>query len=128
MFTYKNEYYLFIENTSQLNPTQIKIRNKFNIIYRNNNNNRENLTNLKKFRNLCTKSGVKFFIANKAIDMIKINADGLYISAYNKNLNLAKFKNSKRHFILTNTSLPKNRITCIKKTDNSQYKKERDTN
>ena len=99
MFTYKNEYYLFIENTSQLNPTQIKIRNKFNIIYRNNNNNRENLTNLKKFKNLCTKSGVKFFIANKAIDMIKVNADGLYISAHNKNLNLAKFKNSKYQLI-----------------------------
>tara|TARA_B110000438_G_C15757070_1_gene625571 strand:+ start:71 stop:646 length:576 start_codon:yes stop_codon:yes gene_type:complete len=98
MFIFKNEYYLFIENTSQFNPSKIKIRNKFNIIYRNNSN-IENISKLKRFSKICRKLGIKLFIANKTDRMIKVNADGLYISAHNRDLSLNKFKNSKYQLI-----------------------------
>ena len=46
MFVSKNNYYLYIENTKTLNLSLIKKRNKFIIIYRNNNNH-ENIDQLK---------------------------------------------------------------------------------
>ena len=98
MFIFKNEYYLFIENTSQFNPSKIKIRNKFNIIYRNNSN-IENISKLKRFSKICRKLGIKLFIANKTDRMIKVNADGLYISAYNDNFRLSSLRCSKYKLI-----------------------------
>ena len=35
MLALKKKYYLFVENTREFNLNLIKIRNKFNIIYRN---------------------------------------------------------------------------------------------
>ena len=37
MFAYKNKYFLIIENIKDIDLRNIKIRNKFIIIYRNNN-------------------------------------------------------------------------------------------
>lgn len=92
MFSCKNQYYLFIENTSDLDPLKIKIRGKFNIIYRNYNK-PENLRNLKNFRRKCKSKNISFFISNNLSLLIKLKADGLYIPSFNKNLSLIKFKN-----------------------------------
>ena len=90
MLVLKKKYYLFLENTKGFDLNLIKIRNKFNIIYRNQNN-IESLEDLKKFRISCKKKNVAFYIANNTDLLIKLKADGLYISAHNKNLLLNNF-------------------------------------
>ena len=85
MFISKKKYYLFIENTRDLNLNLIKIRNKFIIIYRNHNK-LEKISEIKNFRKKCKEKGIKFFIANDELLAVKINSDGLYISAFNKRL------------------------------------------
>jgi len=85
MFAYKNNYYLYIENTQILNLNLIKIRNKFTIIYRNIGK-KEELQQLVRFRLKCKQKGIKFFIANDIKLTINIKADGLYLSAFNKSL------------------------------------------
>ena len=91
MSIHKKNYYLFIENTRDFNLSLIKIRNKFNIIYRNQNKN-ENIKDLFEFRKNCKKRGVNFFVSNNTKLLSKLNADGLYISSYNKNLLLNKYR------------------------------------
>ena len=81
----KKKYYLFIENTREFNLNLIKIKNKFNIIYRNQKT-IESIEELKAYRKNCKKNGVNFFVANDTKLLSKINADGLYISAHNKSL------------------------------------------
>ena len=95
MLVLKKKYYLFLENTRDFNLNLIKIRNKFNIIYRNQNN-VEKLEDLLKFRKNCKKKNIDFYIANNIDLLIKLKADGLYISAHNKNLLLNNF--SKKGF------------------------------
>ena len=90
MFTYKNNYYLYIENTQILDLNLIKIRNKFIIIYRNIRK-KEDLKQLIKFRLKCKQKGIKFFIANDIKLSMRIKADGLYLSAFNKSF-MAKYK------------------------------------
>ena len=85
MFMLKKKYYLFIENTREFNLNLIKIRKKFNIIYRNLTT-REKLEDLTNYRKECKKKGIYFYVANNTNLLSKIKADGLYISAYNKNL------------------------------------------
>ncbi len=85
MFVAKKKYYLFIENTKVLNLNLIKIRNKFNIIYRNQKE-LEKVSEIKKFREKCKKKGINFFIANDEKLAVKVNSDGLYVSAFNKKL------------------------------------------
>lgn len=98
MFVLKNKYYLFIENTRDFNLNLIKIRNKFNIIYRNINIPNK-IKDLLKFRNSCKKKGINFFIANDTKLLSKLNADGLYISAYNAKLSLNIYSNTKYEVI-----------------------------
>ena len=95
MLVLKKKYYLFLENTRDFNLNLIKIRNKFNIIYRNQNN-VEKLEDLLKFRKSCKKKNIDFYVANNVDLLIKLKADGLYISAHNKNLLLNNF--SKKGF------------------------------
>ena len=83
MFAYKNNYYLYIENTQILDLDLIKKRNKFIIIYRNIHK-KEELKQLVKFRSKCKQRGIKFFIANDIKLAMKTKADGLYLSAFNK--------------------------------------------
>ena len=95
MLVLKKKYYLFVENTREFNLKLIKIKNKFNIIYRNLTT-KEKIEDLKIYRRKCKKSGVNFFVANDTKLLSKINADGLYISAHNKNLQTNTF--SKKGF------------------------------
>ena len=90
MLALKKKYYLFVENTREFNLNLIKIRNKFNIIYRNSRT-KERIEDLKAYRRRCKQNGVNFFVANDTKLLSKINADGLYISAYNKNLQTNTF-------------------------------------
>ena len=83
MFAFKYKYYLYIENTKDFNLNLIKKRNKFIIIYRNNLK-KENIENLIRFRKICKKKGIKFYVANDMSLANIIKADGLYISAYNR--------------------------------------------
>ena len=90
MLMFKKKYYLFVENTRDLNLNLIKIRDKFNIIYRNLIN-KEKIEILKTYRNKCKRNGINFYIANDTNLLSKIKADGLYISAHNKNLLLRAY-------------------------------------
>ena len=97
MFLLKKKYYLFIENTRDFDLNLIKKRNKFNIIYRNQKI-KEKESDVKYFRNNCKKKGILFYIANNIQLLIKLKADGLYISSHNRNLLLNCF--SKLGFIM----------------------------
>ena len=90
MLMFKKKYYLFVENTRDLNLNLIRIRDKFNIIYRNLIN-KEKIETLKTYRNKCKRIGINFYIANDTNLLSKIKADGLYISAHNKNLLLRAY-------------------------------------
>ena len=63
MFAKKNNYFLLIENIKDIDLKNIKIRNKFSIVYRNNKK-IDNLNELHKFRRQCMLKAIKFFIAN----------------------------------------------------------------
>ena len=93
MFISKSKYFLFIDDTNFFDLNLIKNKNKFNIIYRDHKSKIE-VNNLIKFRQNCKKKGIKFFIANNTRLLTKIKADGLYISAFNKNLRLIRYKRS----------------------------------
>ena len=90
MLVFKKKYYLFVENTREFNLNLIKIRKKFNIIYRNQTT-KENIEKIKIYRRNCKKNGINFYIANNTSLLSKVKADGLYISAYNKNLLLNRY-------------------------------------
>ena len=85
MYAFKKKYFLIIESIKDLDLRNIKIHNKFNVIYRNFNKS-ENIDGIKKFRNQCKLKQIKFFIANDTKLAVALKADGLYISAFNKNL------------------------------------------
>ena len=91
MFTKKNNYFLFIENIKDIDLKNIKIRNKFSIIYRNNKK-IDNLNDLLKFRRKCKLRAVKFYVANNYNLAVLLNSDGIYLSSYNKSLNSLIYK------------------------------------
>ena len=92
MFIFKKKYFFIIESIKDIDLKNIKNFGKYSIIYRN--NSPENIEILKEFRLKCKIKRIPFFVANN-IDLIKaIKADGLYISAYNKNLNTGYLKNN----------------------------------
>ena len=79
----KKKYYLIIENIKDIDLKNIKKRNKFVIIYRNNKN-LDEINNLLKFRKICRLKSVEFYIANNINLAVKLRSDGIYLSAYNK--------------------------------------------
>jgi len=92
MFIYKKKYFFIIESIEDIDLKNIKNFGKYNIIYRN--NSPENIEILKKFRLKCKIQKIPFFVANN-VDLIKaLKADGLYISAYNKNLKYSYLRNN----------------------------------
>ena len=92
MFIFKKKYFFIIESIKDIDLKNIKNFGKYSIIYRN--NSPENIEILKKFRLKCKIQRIPFFVANN-VDLIKaLKADGLYISAYNKNLNSSYLKNN----------------------------------
>ncbi|MDA9180777.1 thiamine phosphate synthase [Pelagibacteraceae bacterium] len=82
MFSHKKKYYLIIESIKDINLSNIKKRNKFIVIYRNKKNN-EKFDQLLKFRNICKRKHIYFYIANNFILAKNLKADGFYISAHN---------------------------------------------
>ena len=98
MFISKKKYFLIIENTKDIQLSNIKKSDKFNIIYRNKKI-EDKISELSNFRKICKIKKIKFFIANN-IDLCKfLKADGIYISASNFKLNFRKYKNFNFHII-----------------------------
>ena len=85
MFAFKNRYFLIIESIKDIDLKNIKKRDKFSIIYRNNNKT-ENITDLSRFRKKCSLRSVKFYVANNLKLSVLLKADGIYLSAFNNSL------------------------------------------
>ena len=83
MFIIKKNYYFYIDNTKSIDLNLIKRNSKIIIIYRNNLIN-ESTKQLLKFRKKCKRLKISFYVANNLKLTKKIQADGLYISSYNK--------------------------------------------
>ena len=93
MFTFKNKYFLIIENIKDIDLRNIKLINRYIIIYRNSNK-IEDIDRLVKFRRYCKSKKIDFYVSNDEKLASNLKADGLYISAHNTNLRLAKLKKS----------------------------------
>ena len=91
MFSKKNKYFLLIESIKDINFKNIKIRNKFLIIYRNNKKT-DKLEELLNFRRKCRSKGVKFYVANNIPLAITLNSDGIYLSSFNKRLDILNYR------------------------------------
>ena len=82
MIIIKKNYYLYIENIKDLNLDRLINKKKINIILRNIKNNK--ISEIKKLIQKCKSKNIKLYIANNAKIAKLCNANGLYISAYNK--------------------------------------------
>jgi thiamine-phosphate pyrophosphorylase len=91
MFIQKKKYFLLIESTKDIDLKNIKIRNKFSIIYRNNKKN-DNFYDLLKLRQQCKLKAIKFYIANNNTLAVTLNSDGIYLSSFNKSLKSLNYK------------------------------------
>ena len=91
MFTKKNNYFLLIESTKDIDLKNIKIRNKFSIIYRNNKK-IDTLNELLNFRRQCKLKAIKFYVANNNSLAVSLNSDGIYLSSFNKSLIVLNYK------------------------------------
>ena len=116
MNTHVPKIYCFI---NELNENYIKYLDKdIAIIYRNYNENID-LKKLIKFKNSCKKCKRYFFLANYPKLAVKLNLDGVYIPAFNRNLNLTVSK--KKNFLVIGSahSIPeikikeKQNVDCI---------------
>ena len=83
MFAYKNKYYIYIDNTKTLDLNLIKKRDKFIVIYRNNET-KDNKKKIENFRKKCKRKGIYFYVANNYRLAVDCKADGLYLSSHNK--------------------------------------------
>ena len=93
MLAFKNKYFLIIENIKDIDLRNIKLINRYIIIYRNSNK-IEDIDRLVKFRRYCKSKKIDFYVSNDEKLASNLKADGLYISAHNTNLRLAKLKKS----------------------------------
>ena len=91
MFILKKNYFLIIESIKDFDLENIKIRNKFFIIYRNNKN-IDKLNDLFRFRQRCKLKAIKFYVANNIRLAIKLKSDGVYLSSFNKDLRFLNYK------------------------------------
>ena len=98
MFVLQNKYFLLIESIKDLDIKNIKLINKYIIIYRNNSK-IDNINDLIKFRQYCRSKKIDFFVSNDVKLASQVKADGLYISAYNNNLSLIRLKKSNYRII-----------------------------
>ncbi len=91
MFILKKKYFLIIESIKDIDLSNIKKINKFNIIYRNKCL-KDNLNEIVRFRKMCNSKKIGFFISNRIKLAHALKADGVYISANNNNLGLVHLK------------------------------------
>ena len=91
MFILKNKYFLIIESIRDIDLENIKKRNKFFIIYRNNNI-IDKIDDLVGFRRKCKAKGIKFYVSNNINLAVLLKSDGIYLSSYNKNLKFLNYK------------------------------------
>jgi thiamine-phosphate pyrophosphorylase len=89
MFIIKSNYYLYIENTKNIDLNYIRKNKKISIIYRNHHS-KEDIPEIYRFRKRCRTKGFKFYIANNIKLLKKTKADGLYVSSFNKKIYLNK--------------------------------------
>lgn len=80
-----------IENIKDIDLENLKIRNKFFIIYRNRNKS-DKINDLLKFRQKCKSRSIKFYIANDIKLALSLNSDGIYLSSFNHGLNFLNYK------------------------------------
>ena len=92
MLLFKNKYFFIIESTRDIDLKNIKNSNKFCIIYRSKNIT-ENIDKLIQFRKICKTKNIDFYVSNNVKLTNILKADGIYISAYNKNLKIAYLRN-----------------------------------
>jgi len=92
MLVFKNKYFFIIESIRDIDLKNIKNSNKFCIIYRSKNI-AENIEKLMQFRKSCKTRNIDFYVSNNVKLTNILKADGIYISAYNKNLKIAHLKN-----------------------------------
>ena len=90
MFILKKKYFFIIESIKDIELKNIKNFSKISIIYRS--FVLENLDKIKKFRLECKSRKIPFFVANNVVLMKAVKADGLYVSAHNKKLNIINLK------------------------------------
>ena len=98
MIALKKKYFLIIENTKDIDLKNIKVHNKFSIIYRNHKN-QENFNNLIKFSQICRLKNIKFYVANDLTLATKIRSNGIYLSAFNSSLKYLSLKSPKFEII-----------------------------
>ena len=98
MFALKKEYFFIIENIKDINLSNKKKTNKINIVYRCKKKS-ENMHKLSQFRRLCKEKKIDFYISNNLKLAFKLKADGIYISAFNKDLSINRLKSSKLKII-----------------------------
>ena len=91
MFIIKNKYFLIIESIKDFNLENIKIRNKFFLIYRNNKK-IDKLDDLLRFRQKCKLKAIKFYVANDIKLAVLLKSDGVYLSSFNKGLKFLNYK------------------------------------
>ncbi len=98
MFVFKNKYFFIIESIRDIDLKNIKNSNKFSIIYRSKNI-AENIEKLIQFRKNCKIKNIDFYVSNSIKLTNVLKADGIYISAHNKELNLIKLKRNNYNLI-----------------------------
>ncbi len=91
MFVHKKKYFFIIESIKKINLDNLKNLNKFNIIYRTVKI-KDKKEDLLKFRKICKRKRIDFYVANNIQLLKSIQADGIYISAHNKNLKYKFYK------------------------------------
>ncbi len=88
-----NEKYYFI---SKFDTTNInKIDKQTSIIYRNYSAKKPDVSLIFKIKNYCKKKSIKIYLSNNVKLAIKLNLDGAYIPAFNKNLKHLAFSYKK---------------------------------
>ena len=83
-----SQFYYFV---NEYNYAELSNLSKnINIIYRNYKKN-INISTLISIRNFCKKNKIKFFMSNNIKLAIKYKLDGVYIPAFNKQINFVKY-------------------------------------
>jgi thiamine-phosphate pyrophosphorylase len=92
-----SQLYYFIDeyNYAEL----LNLSKNINIIYRNYKKNID-ISTLISIRNYCKKNNIKFFISNNIKLAIKYKLDGVYIPAFNKQINFIKYLLPKNFIVI----------------------------